>query len=212
VINKYAESVRLPLKYAARSARFLWNYATIVKLRIIGCSVAWSASVHPSSVFERSGGTITIGARTRVDKGAILRALGGNISIGNDCSVNAYSFLSGGGDVQIGDNVMIASHVSIYAANHLFADLTVPMNKQGLLSKGIEIERDVWVGTGVRILDGVRIATGSILAAGAVVTRSTEPCSINGGVPSRQIGSRRPADAAGAEEGVARLRGSGSPS
>jgi acetyltransferase-like isoleucine patch superfamily enzyme len=166
------------------------NFAKIAFLRFKGCDVDWSAEIHPSAVLQRSGGTISIGPRTHLDSGAILRALGGTISIGKDCSVNAYSFLSGGGDVRIGDYVMIASHVSIYAANHVFTNTDVPMNQQGLSSKGIVVEHDVWVGTGVRILDGVCIATGSILAAGAVVTKSTEPYSINGGVPAQKIGSR----------------------
>lgn len=192
--NTYSEKWRYPLRRIARFVRFIRNYATLIKLRIIGCTVDWSALVHPSAVFERSGGAISIGARTHVDSGAIIRALGGTISIGADCSVNGYSFISGGGDVLIGDHVMIASHVSIYAANHVFGDTSVPMNKQGLSSKGIVIERDVWVGTGVRVLDGVRVGTGSILAAGAVVTKSTDPYSINGGVPARKIGTRMAAD------------------
>jgi acetyltransferase-like isoleucine patch superfamily enzyme len=126
-----------------------------------------------------------------VDRGAIIRAMGGSIRIGADSSVNAYSFLSGGGGLEIGDHVMIASHVSIYAANHVFTDTSRPMGEQGLSMEGIVIEQDVWVGTGVRILDGVRIGTGSVLGAGAVVTRSTPPGSIVGGVPARAIGSRK---------------------
>jgi acetyltransferase-like isoleucine patch superfamily enzyme len=186
----YQEKLRYPLRLIARLGRFLWNYVTLIKLRIIGCTVDWSAEIHPAAIFEPSGGKITIGARTHIDRGAILRALGGTISIGNDCSLNAYSLISGAGNVRIEDHVMIASHVSVYASNHVFLGSSVPMNKQGLSAKGIHIERDVWVGTGVRILDGVQIHSGSIIAAGAVVTKSTEPFSINGGVPARQIGTR----------------------
>jgi len=120
--------------------------------------------------------------------------MGGVISIGADSSVNAYSFLSGGGGLDIKDHVMIASHVSIYASNHIFANLDSPMNEQGLTQEGITIEKDVWIGTGARILDGVCIGTGSLIAAGAVVTRSTQPRSINGGVPARVIGQRNKVD------------------
>jgi acetyltransferase-like isoleucine patch superfamily enzyme len=190
VIESYSEKWRYPLRRVLKFVRYVRNYGTLMKLRIIGCTVDWSAIVHPSAVFERSEGNISIGARTHIDRGVIIRALGGTISIGADCSVNGYSFLSGGGDVRIGDHVMIASHVSIYAANHVFSDRSLPMNKQGMSSKGIVLERDVWVGTGVRILDGVRVRTGSILAAGAVVNKSTEPYSVNGGVPARKIATR----------------------
>lgn len=162
----------------------------IARLKAMGCHVDWTAEIHPSAAIEPSGGSISIGAKSSVDRGVVLRAMGGSISIGSHCSVNGYSFLSGTGGIQIANNVMIGSHVTIYASNHVFSDLTVPMDQQGLSAKGITIERDVWVGTGVRILDGVRVSQGSVLAAGAVVTRSTVPHSINAGVPARLIGSR----------------------
>lgn len=181
-----AEGIR-PLVVGCRALR---NKIGIGFLRLKGCKVAWSAIIHPAAVFERSGGVIEIGPRTHIDRGVILRAMGGHIRIGADCGVNAYSFLSGSGGLDVADHVMMGSHVSIYASNHVFADTNLPMNFQGLDEKGICIERDVWVGTGVRILDGVRIGTGSILAAGAVVTKSTEPLSLNGGIPARKIGVR----------------------
>lgn len=180
-----------PAAHIVRWIRLSLNVGKIAFLRFKGCDVDWSTEIHPSAVFERSGGTIAIGPRTQIDRGAIIRAMGGRIRIGADCNLNAYSFLSGAGGIDISNWVMIASHVSIYASNHMIADICVPMTKQGLDLQGIEIEQDVWVGTGVRILDGVRIGTGSVLAAGAVITKSTEPYSINGGVPARQIGSRR---------------------
>lgn len=89
------------------------------------------------------------------------------------------------------ESMMIASHVSIYASSHVFAELAVPTNVQGLSVQGIENEQDVWVGAGVRILDGVRTGTGSIFAARAVITPSTKPYTINGGVPARKIGIRQ---------------------
>ena len=191
-----AESVRVPMRKLVRAFWAWRNKAGILLLRMKGCKVAWSAVIHPSAAIEPSGGSIEIGPRTHIDRGAILRAMGGHIRIGADCSVNAYSFLSGSGGIDVADHVMMGSHASIYASNHVFADLSVSMDTQGLDLKGIRIERDVWVGTGVRILDGVQVGAGSILAAGAVVTKSIEPYSINGGVPARQIGSRIPAHAA----------------
>ncbi|WP_290885914.1 acyltransferase [Arenimonas sp.] len=116
--------------------------------------------------------------------------MGGTIRIGADCSVNAYSFLSGAGGLSIADSVMIASHVSIYASNHVFSEATKPMRLQGLTTVGIALEEDVWIGTGVRILDGVKVGRGCVIAAGAVVTKSTAPYTINGGVPARVIAQR----------------------
>jgi acetyltransferase-like isoleucine patch superfamily enzyme len=170
--------------------RSIRNQFTLAQLRLKGCDVDWSATVHPTAVFERSRGTISIGARTEIDRGAIIRALGGSIKIGADCSINAYSVLSGSGGVVIGDSVMIASHVSMYASNHIFSDTSLPMQVQGLSMRGIVVCTDVWIGTGARILDGVELGRGCVIAAGAVVTKSTDPYTINGGVPARVIGQR----------------------
>ena len=190
MITKFSDTLRKPLVSLVRFFRVINNYVTVAKLNAMGVNVVWSAIVHPSAVFERSGGTIEIGARTHIDRGVIIRAMGGEIKIGSDCSVNAYSFISGAGGVKIRNHVIIGCHVSIYASNHVFADITVPMNTQGLDLKGIEIEEDVWVSTGVRILDGVRIGTGAVLAAGAVITKSIDSYSIVGGVPAKEISSR----------------------
>jgi len=212
VTSLFSKSLRNPLVWMVRFIRQIRRHLKLIDLRMRGCKIDPTATVHPSAVLELSGGTISIGARCYIDRGVILRAMGGCIEIGSDCSVNAYSFVSGCGGLRIGNHVMIGSHVSIYASNHVFNDLSLPMNQQALSLEKIEIEHDVWVGTGVRILAGVRVGTGSVLAAGAVVTRSTEPYSINGGVPSRQIGSRKPGESLAAGLGDASSRSDGSPS
>lgn len=182
--------ILLVSSWLGRQARRCFVLCKICSLRFKGCDVDWSAEVHPSAVVERSGGVISIGPRTHLDRGAIVRAMGGTIRIGADCSVNAYSFLSGAGGLSIADSVMIASHVSIYASNHVFSEATKPMRLQGLTTVGIALEEDVWIGTGVRILDGVKVGRGCVIAAGAVVTKSTAPYTINGGVPARVIAQR----------------------
>ncbi|WP_316569294.1 CatB-related O-acetyltransferase [Neobacillus sp. YIM B06451] len=65
---------------------------------------------------------------------------------------------------------------------HKFADV--------LNSKSVIIENDVWIGQGVRIMAGVKIATGSVIGAGAIVTKNTEPYSINLGIPAKKVGYR----------------------
>ena len=56
------------------------------------------------------------------------------------------------------------------------------------------IEDDVWTGANVTILKGVTIGRGCVIAAGAVVTKSTPPYSIVGGVPARVLKYRFPPD------------------
>ncbi|RWU08706.1 acyltransferase [Pedobacter chitinilyticus] len=116
---------------------------------------------------------------------------GGKITIGNNCSINPYTIIYGHGNgVEIGSNVLIAGHCMIIPSNHNFRDNKVPINQQGSTSRGIKIENDVWLGTGVKVLDGVTIAKGCIIAAGAVVTKSTEAYGIYMGVPAKKTKSR----------------------
>jgi acetyltransferase-like isoleucine patch superfamily enzyme len=98
--------------------------------------------------------------------------------------------LNGAGGLEVGNNVRIAAHTVIIAANHIYESRDTPIRNQGARKEGIKIHNDVWIGSNVTILDGVTIGEGSIIAAGAVVTESVPEYSIVGGVPAERIGSR----------------------
>ena len=85
---------------------------------------------------------------------------------------------------------MIAAHTTVIPSNHIFASCDLPIREQGLTCKGIVIEDDVWIGTGVKILDGITIGKGSVIGAGTVLTKSIEPYSVVVGVPGRVIRMR----------------------
>lgn len=148
------------------------------------------------------GGHITLGNRCSIERGSLLLTYGGNITLGDDCSVNPYCILYGHGGLTIGNGVRIAAHTVIIPANHRFDDFSKPIRQQQLSRKGVMIEDDVWIGTGVRVLDGVVIGRGSVVAAGAVVTRSTTPFTINAGVPARVIGQRWRQNQPGSADGL----------
>lgn len=150
-------------------------------------SIAWSASTDGGG----NGGRILVGQRSSIDIGVILRTNGSTISIGENCSVNPYCLLHGGGGIRIGNGVRIASHVVIIAANHIFDDPSTFIYLQGESVKGIVIEDDVWIGTGAKILDGVTVRQGTVIGAGAVVNRSTEPYSVVVGIPARLVKFRK---------------------
>ena len=95
------------------------------------------------------------------------------------------------GGVKIGENVLIGNYVSMHSENHIFADTSIIINKQGVTHKGIIIGNDCWIGAKVTILDGARIGDGCVIAAGAVVTAGAIPAySIVAGVPAKVIKSR----------------------
>jgi len=137
------------------------------------------------------GGKIQIGNNCIISNGAQILTHGGNIIIGNFSTINPYTIIYGQGGTQIGNYVRIAAHCCIVPSNHIFASTEIPIYKQGLSKQGIVIEDDVWLGSGVKILDGVRIKRGSVIGANAVVTHSTEEYSISVGIPAKQIKSRK---------------------
>lgn len=138
------------------------------------------------------GKYIKIGENCTIHPFTILRLYGGKIEIGDNCYINPYCILYGHGGLKIGNNVLIAAHCTIIPANHIYERIDIPITFQPETRKGIVIENDVWIGTGVKILDGVTIAQGSIIGAGSIVKKSTEPYSINVGIPSKKIKSRLP--------------------
>lgn len=152
--------------------------------------------IHPTArvalsarIDATGGGSIRIGPRTEIGAGAILNTHGGDITIGADSSVNELAVLYGHGGLTIGSSVRIATHAVLVPANHgILRDMQVRSQPQTKL--GIVVEDDVWIGAGAKVLDGVTLARGSVIGAGAVVNRSTEPYSINVGIPARQIGTR----------------------
>lgn len=180
------------IRWIRRASGNIFNYFKKIVLIPYGLRaeatsvIAFSARVDGGG----SGGRIFIGPYTHIDVGVIMRAYGGIIRIGEYCSVNAYTVIQGGGTVEIGDNVRIAPHCTIFASNHNFHDRRVNIREQGINCVGIIIGDDVWLGAGSRIMDGVTIGRGSVVAAGAVVTKSVSPYSVVGGVPARLISIR----------------------
>jgi acyl-[acyl carrier protein]--UDP-N-acetylglucosamine O-acyltransferase len=56
------------------------------------------------------------------------------------------------------------------------------------ISKGhIEVEDEVWIGTGALIFSGVKIGKGAIIGAGSIVTKDVLPYAIVGGNPAKLI-------------------------
>ena len=139
----------------------------------------------PSSLSHQK--PIRLGANTRIKRGAYLGSRMGFIYIGEGCSINPNCILLGYGGIKIGDNVRIAANCSVIAFNHNFESKDSSIVEQGNRWDGIVIENDVWLGTGVRVLDGVTIGEGAVVGAGSVVTKSIPSYAIAVGVPAKVI-------------------------
>jgi maltose O-acetyltransferase len=105
-----------------------------------------------------------------------------NVSVGDDCSINAFVHIWGYGGVEIGDNVMIASHVAISSLTHDYTQRSMRFSE--VIRRKVVIEDDVWIGSGAIILPGVRIGKGAVVGAASVVTKDVAPYAIVVGSPA----------------------------
>lgn len=138
-------------------------------------------------------GGISIGAGSFVMKNAILHVYNfrdlpnAGISIGARSLIGEGCVLRGQGGVTIGDDVYLAPLVQVLAVNHVYRDTTRPISHQGITAQGIQIDDGAWIGAGAIILDGVHIGRNAVVGAGAVVSRDVPACTLVAGNPARVI-------------------------
>jgi galactoside O-acetyltransferase len=135
--------------------------------------------------------TLTLGDGTSIESRCTLLSKNGSLCIGTDCYLNKNVRIgSDGGEVRIGDNVMMGPNIVIDPSTHGHERLDIPMRAQPLRHGSIIIGDDVWLGANCVILRDTTIGNGCIVGAGAVVTNDLPPMSIAAGVPARIIRTR----------------------
>ncbi|WP_407533727.1 LbetaH domain-containing protein [Elizabethkingia miricola] len=117
----------------------------------------------------------------------ILMKIGKNVQINDDVHIAAMEH------VEIGDDVLIASKVYISDHNHgsykgevQDSPLTTP-NSRKIYTSPVKIEKNVWLGEFVCVLQGITIGEGSIIGAMSVVSKDIPPYSIAVGSPAKVI-------------------------
>jgi len=138
-----------------------------------------------------------LGDRVSIGKYAIIRPsniyggpIGEGLVMGNNSNIGPYNYIGCSGKITIGDNVMLAPRVSIYAENHVFDNPNITIKAQGVSKMDVVIEDDCWIAANAVILAGVTIGKGSVVAAGSVVNEDVPAFSVVAGVPARVIKSR----------------------
>lgn len=142
------------------------------------CFIAPSAGVYPQRLIM--GDRCYIGGLAYVTDDVVM---------GDDCTINPFAILRG--TIKIGSGVRIAANASLIGFNHGHSDLETPIFKQPETSLGICIGDDVWIASGVTILDGVKIGSHCILAANAVITKDVPDYAVMAGNPARVIRNRK---------------------
>ena len=112
-------------------------------------------------------GRLKVGKNFRVNQGVYIAVVNnGEITIGNNVSLNRNCTLVSHTSISIGDNVAVGPNVVFYDHDHNFDETGI---KPGYKTKPIIVEDSCWIGANVTILRGSFIGKGSIIGAGCVV-------------------------------------------
>ncbi|MCK9504238.1 MAG: acyltransferase [Porticoccaceae bacterium] len=170
--------------------RKIYIYLLYGKYLSLGRNVAFGKGVCIRPMRNRSKLRVTLKGSNTIGNYTVIQGAG-DLVFGLRTFCGDFCVFGVNEKLQIGNDVMIAQAVTMRDTDHVFDRTDVPMNKQGITTRPIKIEDDVWIGHGVSILKGVTIGTGSIVSAGAVVTKDVPAYAIVGGVPAKIIRYRK---------------------
>jgi acetyltransferase-like isoleucine patch superfamily enzyme len=138
---------------------------------------------------------IAIGDRVILGRNTILGCKDGDIIVGNNVGIGAFSMVHavGGNQVVLEDSALLAPYVYLVGGGtHNFDDTSVAITEQDLTFKGgITLGRNCWLGARVTVLDGTTIGRDSVIGAGAVVTENIPDFSIAVGIPAKVMKRRQ---------------------
>ncbi|MDF2927786.1 MAG: hypothetical protein K0Q75_24 [Anaerospora sp.] len=173
IINIFVRVIKIfPKNWRIIFFNFIGNYRSIMAVLL--------RYIILQSVCKTCGENVSISFSCFVNK---LE----NIRFGNNVSINPFCYLEASGNISIGNDVMIAHGVTIMSETHNYSSMDISMKDQGISSKEVVIEDNVWIGAKATILYGITIHSGAIIGANAVVTKDVPSNAIVGGVPAKII-------------------------
>ena len=119
---------------------------------------------------------------------------GATVKFGKDVQLNDYVHIVGMNSIEIGDNVLMASHVFIsdnshgsYKGDENDSDPNIHPTERNYSMALIKIGNNVWIGEGVLIMPGITIGDGCVIGAHSVVTKDVPDYSIAVGSPAKVV-------------------------
>lgn len=127
----------------------------------------------------------SLGRRSVIESFCCINNAVGDITIGDHSRIGIHCTVIG--PVAIGSHVNLAQGITVTALNHNFSEQEKCIDEQGVSTKEVVIEDDVWIGANAVILPGVHIGRHTVVAAGAVVKKDVPAGSMVAGVPAKII-------------------------
>jgi acetyltransferase-like isoleucine patch superfamily enzyme len=133
---------------------------------------------------------ITLGRGVFLGRGTILSCKDGDIVLGDHVNLGFHSEIFSGSRVVVGDHGLFAAYTYLVGGGHEFEDAVRPVVDQPRVSRGITLGRNVWLGTGAKVMDGVTIGSDVVVGANAVVLEDLPEGAVAVGVPARVVRRR----------------------
>ena len=179
--------------FNVRYGRLLWRYLWRRFLTPAG----WRWETDGPVFFGRNlqlqiakGATIRFGRFSWIGDGTKIRCHEGVVEVGaktvfgQECTISAYR------RVRIGEQCVIADRAMFIDFDHGVVDVEVPIRRQGIYKRDVDVGSNCWIGYGACILRGVRVGDNAIIGTNSVVTRDVPANAVVGGVPAKVIRMR----------------------
>ena len=144
-------------------------------------------------MLDAKGGSnqgISIGDGVFLGRGTILSCKNGDIVLGDGVNIGFHSEIFSASCVTVGAFGLFAAYTYLVGGGHAFDQTSVPVIAQERVSEGIRLGRNVWLGTGAKVLDGVTIGDNVVVGANAVVTKDLPSDVIAAGIPAQVLRRR----------------------
>ncbi|MBR1753279.1 CatB-related O-acetyltransferase [bacterium] len=139
------------------------------------------------SFINKISGNLILEEFVEINDGVILQNdVNETIKIGKYSQIGPYCCLYGG-NITIGEYVMLAPHVVITTANHNYKQIELPMRFAGCIdNKNITIGNDVWIGANSTICCA-NIGNGAVIGANSFVNHDVPDFAVVAGSPAKII-------------------------
>jgi acetyltransferase-like isoleucine patch superfamily enzyme len=150
------------------------------------------------AVRDPTGCSLSIGADSNIEATLVFEKDSARISIGSRTHVGGGTVLAAAGNIEIGDDVLVAFGALITDHNShslCFAERSSDVREWIRGRKDwshvpvgpVRIGNKAWIGARAIILKGVTIGEGAVIGAGSVVTKDVPDWTIVAGNPARII-------------------------
>ena len=175
--------------------------------RQVGAATARNLTPPPPSAFGSFGPgsyivpparvtmpeAIHIGAGVTINEHSwisVVEAVPGHtpkLTIGDGTIIDRMLHIACVGEIEIGEDVLIAERTLIGDTYHDYTDPDAHIVKQAVAPRKVTIERRAHLGLNVIVMPGVTIGEEALVGAGAVVTRDVPPRTVVVGNPARVV-------------------------